>query len=203
MRDRKTIPWSTVVALARRANDHYSMTERQQELLYELALTIPDNGTIVELGVCHGKTAIVLAIAAAHTDSRYVGIDNWSLESSEEEVLQHLDEVGGELPNEWHLDWGLINACSWASETAEGISKIDFLVIDAGHDEENVSKDCALWIPLVKPGGIVVFDDWPSGPRWWESCHAAIRKHAEVWCAEWEWAASYGKTVAFRKPLTT
>jgi predicted O-methyltransferase YrrM len=199
MINREVMPWEDVLAIARLANDHYSMTERQQELVYELALTIPEGGLIVELGVCHGKTAIVLALAAMERDGKYVGIDNWSLEGSREEVAALFDKIFAPKHESW--SWRLFNDDTHAEHWKEDKYEVDLLLIDAGHDEENVREDCRIWIPKVKPGGLVIFDDWPSGPRWQESCHEAVRCNAEMWTAEWEWAASYGKVVARRRPM--
>jgi predicted O-methyltransferase YrrM len=213
--ERPVTPWAQIVQIARLANDHYSMTERQQELVYELAMTIPERGLIVELGVCHGKTALILAAAAKQRDGKYLGIDNWSLEGNRQEVAslfnQLMHGLGVRVSSEhsrqasqWggsYFAWSLVEDDTHAEHWRGNSAVVDLLLIDAGHDEANVSKDCEIWIPKVKAGGLVIFDDWPSGPNWQGSCHEAVRRHAEIWTGEWEWAASYGKVVARRKPL--
>lgn len=42
---------------------------------------------------------------------------------------------------------------------------IAVLHIDGNHAYENVAEDAAVWIPHVKPGGFIIFDDyvWPFG----------------------------------------
>jgi predicted O-methyltransferase YrrM len=42
-------------------------------------------------------------------------------------------------------------------------SSLDFVYIDAGHDYNNVKCDLAAWAPKVRPGGIIVGDDY-GGP---------------------------------------
>ena len=37
---------------------------------------------------------------------------------------------------------------------------IDVLYIDGAHDSVSVARDCVLYIPMVKPGGLVFFDDY-------------------------------------------
>ncbi len=37
---------------------------------------------------------------------------------------------------------------------------IDVLYIDGAHDSASVSRDVALYCPMVKPGGVVIFDDY-------------------------------------------
>lgn len=195
--------WAEVMEKARKANDHYSLTEREQEFVFELAMGIPEGGLIIELGVCHGKTAVVLANVAEMKQGYYVGVDNWSLEGSWGEVHKLIADTG--LPvNSWELvDANTHDTDLWTRLfPKDGCQGVDLLLIDAGHDEENVTKDCEVWIPKVKPGGIVIFDDVPSGPGWWVSCHSAVRECVEEWCAEWEMAGAWGKVWAFRKPQT-
>ena len=42
--------------------------------------------------------------------------------------------------------------------------KIDLVHIDGSHAEEQALRDVARWLPLMRPGGIIVLDDicWPS-----------------------------------------
>lgn len=187
--------WEEVLALARRANPHYSLSEDEQEMVWKLALTIPKDGLIVELGVCWGKTAVILAAAAQETRSLYYGIDNWSLEGNKTVVWDLLTETLGD-DKKWWLFESDTHSKEW-----EGVGGVDFLLIDAGHDPVNVTADCAIWIPQVRPGGIVLFDDVPSGPGWETSAHWAVRRMVDTWCADWENAASWGKLWGKRRPL--
>jgi hypothetical protein len=64
-------------------------------------------------------------------------------------------------------------ACSSVSSPEFGETPlaggIAVLHLDGNHDETAVAEDFALWGPLVKPGGWIIFDDynWPhgNGPR--------------------------------------
>lgn len=195
--------WEEVLTLARRANDHYSLTEREQHLLWELVVAeVPEGGLIVELGLCWGKTAVVLALAAKQKQGRYWGLDNWSLEGSYEEVERLLWEtVGGDDDPRTPPDWSWALTKGNTGEHWDAGQPVDFLLIDAGHDEVNVTKDCEMWIPSVAPGGLVAFDDVPSGPGWREHAHHAVREQMEKWTGDWENAASWGKLWIRRKPL--
>jgi len=44
------------------------------------------------------------------------------------------------------------------------IESIDIIHIDGNHDEEYVTKDIQLYLPLVKKGGYIIMDDttWPG-----------------------------------------
>ena len=53
--------------------------------------------------------------------------------------------------------------------------EVDILHIDGGHAEENALEDVRVYVPLVRKGGYVWFDDsnWPS-------TQAAMRKLEET-----------------------
>jgi predicted O-methyltransferase YrrM len=38
--------------------------------------------------------------------------------------------------------------------------EVDLIFIDSTHDYDTVSSDIAYWYPRMKPGGIMVFDDY-------------------------------------------
>lgn len=197
--------WFEVLELARKANDHYSMSEREQELVWELAQTIPEGGFIVELGVCHGKTAVILAAVAQNKGGFYTGIDNFSLEGSLLEVEGLLEDSFGSSSRGrfWRLHSANTHDPMWGYAGEEEILDhclVDLLLIDAGHDYDNVSQDCEIWIPQIRPGGIVIFDDVASGPTWRTDCHSAVREMMEKWCGDWCFAAGFGKCWAWRKP---
>lgn len=40
---------------------------------------------------------------------------------------------------------------------------LDFVYIDAAHDYESVKDDLRVWIPKVRPGGLVIGDDYAHG----------------------------------------
>lgn len=185
--------WPEVLQVARRASDHYSLSEREQELLFEVAMGLPTGALIVELGVCNGKTALILAAVAEAKQGLYIGVDNWSLEGSFGEVFDLMHAAFG--TSRWQL---------WQGDTHTielPAFPIDLLLIDAGHQEEAVSVDCERWIPTVRPGGIVAFDDYPGERNWRDSCHWAVREYGEMWTEGFDLVAYWGKIMVRRKPL--
>lgn len=48
-------------------------------------------------------------------------------------------------------------------EAATGFAdgSLDFVWLDAGHDQASVKADIEAWLPKVKPGGVLGGDDWP------------------------------------------
>lgn len=56
----------------------------------------------------------------------------------------------------------------WRMTSAEGAARIenstlDFAYIDARHDFASVTEDCALWLPKMRPGGILAGHDYIDG----------------------------------------
>jgi predicted O-methyltransferase YrrM len=44
---------------------------------------------------------------------------------------------------------------------------IDFIFIDDGHLEDEITADIEHWLPKVKSGGYVAFHDYVDGPSYW------------------------------------
>jgi predicted O-methyltransferase YrrM len=106
------------------------------------------------------------------------------LEGSLEEVRDHLSRN--------KLDHLLMQRNSWDPRllSDHDLYNYNFLLIDAGHDEANVSKDCQLWLPHAKSGTIVAFDDYPAVyPRPMKSdAHWAVKLYADMYTDNpYEW----------------
>ena len=185
--------WTEAIELARRANPHYSLSEREQELLFETLLSaLPDHPVIVELGVCNGKTAILLAYLARGLGGHYIGVDNWSLEGTYGEVSDHLYNCG--------FDGYADLLVGSTHDVPLPTMPIDFLLIDAGHQESAVSIDCERWIPRVRPGGLVAFDDYPTEQTWRDNAHWAVHHYADKYTGDWPLVMFWNKVLIRRRP---
>ena len=151
--------WTQVWKSVKDIDPHYGMNTEQYRTIYDTAMMLPDEPEIVELGVCHGLTAYILATVAQEKKGWYTGIDDYSLEGSAEEVFARFTERG--LENITLLSLSTRAASSYFN-SSDFPFEADLLLIDAGHDEVNVSFDCEFYVPLVKVGGYVIFDDYPS-----------------------------------------
>lgn len=172
------------------ADFHYSLTYEKHRILYKvLEKYLKSGDSIVELGVCNGATAIMFSLCVFAIEGGYTGIDNWSLEGSRGKVEKLLVGLSENVP--YHLIEG-------SSHDPENYCDYDFLLIDAGHDEANVSKDCALWLPNARKGNIVAFDDYPSLPSK-ENPHWAVREYAERYTYDWELIAYWEGLMVKRK----
>ena len=131
---------------------------------------------VVEIGVFAGRSFIPMANALSEIGKGFAwGIDPYS----KQEGTSHYDEANAK----W---WGSLNydeiyqealgyliqfklteyatLLRMTSESAANlINEVSFLHVDGCHAEEQALKDVHLWLPKVKPSGIVCFDDtnWP------------------------------------------
>ena len=150
------------------------MTEGQQKSLFKIAITLPKKAVIVELGVCRGKTALLLAYVASRLGFYYFGVDDFSLEGSEVEISKNM--IKHNL--EYNLLVGKTNEVAWDKQ-------IDLLIVDAGHDPDNTKKDYSRWIPFVKAGGYVFMHDYEE-PYNSQSPHWGVRYYGDQATVGWE-----------------
>jgi len=127
--------------------------------------------TIVEIGVWGGKSLIPMA-HALKTNERGVayGIDPW-------DNLESVDGMEGVNYEWWNsidhkkilsdLEIKIIQfdlesqiiLLKTTSQLAPIIPNIDILHIDGNHSEKSSTLDVNKWVPLVRKGGIIIFDD--------------------------------------------
>lgn len=170
---------------------HYTIDESHQRFICNLISNLPIGATVVELGVCNGSTAGLIVLSGQKNQIDYYGIDNFSLENHYYQVNQALSL----LKAPYHLIEADTRKYPWSKP-------IDLLLIDAGHDEANVSKDCPKWIPLVKKGGYVVFHDWPNTSDH-SHCHWAVRHYGELQTQGWQQIAYLTELLMVKRNLTS
>ena len=161
--------------LAMQELEGWCSPQKAATLMDLIFLTRPQ--TVVEVGVFGGKSLIPMAFALKALDSGVVyGIDPWS---APESMVGKMDEAN----REWwaKVDYnaiynGLVSKIKKfklqkqvqlikaSSEGAKEIENIDILHIDGNHSEETSCFDVLKWVPLVRRGGLIIFDDldWAS-----------------------------------------
>lgn len=126
---------------------------------------------VVEIGVFGGKSLVPMAYALrANGQGVVYGIDPWSSHES----IQGMDGVNRDYwakVNHESILHGLIQKINQfglqnqiilvrnTSAEAVPIPDIDILHIDGNHGEETSYIDVVKWVPLVKKGGLIIFDD--------------------------------------------
>lgn len=146
-----------------------SLTPPDVELaLADFASAVPADEVIVELGVYHGHSALVMAWGAKQGNgARVWGIDPWDTEGN----------VYGE-------EFGLASARAWARYWAKGLGfanhvslvqgfshevgadwsgpPVGLLFVDGDHTEEGARRDLVTWLPHLAPGAVIAVDDYVS-----------------------------------------
>lgn len=129
----------------------------------ELAASLPDGSTIVEVGSFHGGSIVTLAAALAGRRHTVWSVESFTgnLDNTVDGLpLSHLedfvDTVKTKVPflniNTMQLP-GQIAANNFDDES------LDLVLIDGDHSTEAVCRDIDVWLPKVKKSGILCGDD--------------------------------------------
>lgn len=139
----------------------------------------------VEIGVFKGASLMYFAEALEITKGKVIGIDPYSIGTLKNEIPDKslnsyiydvlfkdqivLDNLyNGVLnvinENELNNTVSLVRSKSEDYYNKLEMGSIDILHIDGNHDEEYVTKDIQLYLPLIKNGGYIIMDDitWPG-----------------------------------------
>jgi hypothetical protein len=101
-----------------------------------------------------------------------ISIDPWSPADADEYVdASNLDEAGFSAlyaTARTRLQRFAERSTIWRTTSAEAAERLpagclDFVYIDARHDERSVRQDLELWLPKVRPGGIIAGHDYVDG----------------------------------------
>lgn len=132
--------------------------------------------TYLEIGVFEGRSGCwMLDDFLTHPSSRYIGIDLWEFDRRydgkqvEARARANLSRHAAKAellkgPSHW-----LLRSPRWLPAT------IDVGLIDGDHGATGVLSDSVLVWPLVKPGGVMIWDDYCDRRR-----HRGIRKAADA-----------------------
>lgn len=119
--------------------------------LHEEAKKYP-NGMFLELGTDRGQGSRAMLAACEENGASLVSVD----------IIDCSGAV--ESPR-----WTFVQASSIDRETIvakapELLGGIDMMYVDSLHTPEHVMKEVYTWFDLLKPGGVMFFDDVDSGP---------------------------------------
>ena len=154
---------SKAVTRARLIPGHMSPAELN--LLSSLAADLPSGSRWAEIGTLCGRSLLGVGLAISE-NSELVSIDvNWGSELragvSTHDVFHEIAASRGE-----GLTLHALRAASHRAVQTFRDGWFDVVFIDAAHDYENVRQDIELWLPKVKPGGLLCghdfFRDWPG-----------------------------------------
>lgn len=132
-------------------------------LLYRLALSLPRNCTIVEIGSYIGGSSSFLASAAKERNGILYCVDTWKNEAMSEGLRDSYDEF---IRNTKTYENRIVPLRGKSVEMTKNFNKnINLLFIDGDHSYEAVKSDEEAWFPKLKDGAIVIFHDygWAEG----------------------------------------
>jgi predicted O-methyltransferase YrrM len=137
---------------------------REAWLLRDLAATVPEGGTIVEIGSFRGKSTVALALGAQQSHATVWAIDDHAKHTQGKTEFGPEDN-GAFLQNIVRMQvTDVIRVLNLRSEQVAQIwtQPIDLLWIDGGHEYDDVKRDFEQWSPLVQ-GKIAMHD---TGGLW-------------------------------------
>jgi hypothetical protein len=167
--------------------DHYSFTEgwydallnsdygmRNNQSGHIIDLNPAEKRQIVEIGVYEGASSCFWSdFYLDHEESSLISIDPFT--GSEEHLANPENYAGlSRLERTARENIAKSKNCGKV-EVIKGLSQrvfadldarfgnepwIDVLYIDGAHDSVSVARDIVLYVPMVKPGGVVFFDDY-------------------------------------------
>ena len=152
-------------------------SDRKAGLLIDLILAkSPD--VIVEIGVYGGKSLVPMAHALkANGKGVIYGIDPWSTTASLEDVVNDSNRAyWGWIDHEAIMRTLIqrigqfqlhdqIKLIRKTSANADPIDGIDILHVDGNHSDSTSYLDVTKWVPMMKRGGWIIFDDM----TWYEN----------------------------------
>ena len=145
--------------------------------LYRHVVQNFDRGRFVEIGCWKGRSTSFMAVEIINSgkdirldcvdtflgSTEHAGTDKYKLFY---EFTTNVEPVRSVI-NRVHVLPSVEAAALYPDES------LDFVFIDAAHDEENVFADCLAWYPKVKKGGIFGGDDYGNG---WPGVEAAVKR---------------------------
>ena len=140
----------------------------------ELRLEPTEKRQVVEIGVYEGASSCFWSdFYLSHPESRLISIDPFTGSTEHHETPENYPELpnieliarGNIAKSENAAKIEIIKGCSWdvfpeLNRRNQGNPWIDLLYIDGAHDSTSVARDITLFVPMVKSGGIVIFDDY-------------------------------------------
>ena len=133
----------------------------------------PGNRTFIEIGSFEGRSMVWTAENMMQTGDEIFCIDTW--EGGEEHGDQNMSEVEKRFDHNSAIVYGNHDisilkhkgtSTSYLARFIEGGEAADFIYIDGSHIAKDVLTDACMAWALLRPKGIMVFDDYMWGnPR--------------------------------------
>ena len=144
----------------------YGFSQKDIFALYKkMVEKFPSGSHFVEVGSFLGKSASFMAVEIINSGKRIKldCVDHWrgSKEHEDNDEI-NIDNLYEEFLKNIEPVRGVINPVKMKSIEASKLYKfnsLDFIFIDASHDEQSVKKDLTHWMPRLKENGVIAGDD--------------------------------------------
>jgi len=154
-------------------NNEYKYTQDwfhwAPEVWERLLPLLPSRKRFLELGSFEGRSTVWTVENMMEDGGEIVCVDTW--EGGEEHSL-NFGVVEDNFNNNVHVlekKYPKRKVTKEQNNTYEALKKVqgtfDFIYIDASHIAKDVLTDACLSWPLLKPGGVMVFDDYMWGDK--------------------------------------
>lgn len=80
---------------------------------------------------------------------------------------------------------------------AEKRPLVDLVFVDGGHQYHEAKGDIEIWLPLIKPGGVMAVHDFEKTVKVWRGVDQAVR---EILVGSYEQVLRVETLVAFKVP---
>jgi predicted O-methyltransferase YrrM len=140
-----------------------SLSDESIEEVYKMAVDHFDNAIFVELGCFFGHSTVFLAKEIKRQKKNIVihAIDRWI-----DETWDARGENVEDCFKQNIIDEKVDDIITVIKETTHNASmtfggrSVDFVYIDAGHDEKDIKQDINDWLPKLKQGGWLAGHDY-------------------------------------------
>ena len=170
------VPWKPFFELKEYFSGKELSALNEQAFLYRLAFAAPEQAVAIEIGSWIGHGTCIMGLGLRGKQARLYAVDRFDTEPATGGDLfcqKTLKKITARLSQREVFDqnirhFGLqdiVEAVPADSEAAIGLlplknESVDLLFIDGGHDLATVRRDIELYLPLVKPGGVIAFHDF-------------------------------------------
>jgi predicted O-methyltransferase YrrM len=138
------------------------MTMQERLVLLQSALELPAGFAAVEIGSYLGASTAFLGFAALHRGGTVHAVDPWTNDAMGAEGAR--DTFGEFRRNTEPFAHFIVPHHGFSADVQarEGGIACDLLFIDGDHSYPAVTADLRLWLPSLKPGGILAMHDIDS-----------------------------------------
>jgi len=140
----------------------------------DLVLKPDEKRKIVEIGIYEGASSCFWSdFYMSHPESRLISIDPFTGSDEHHAKPENYPELaqieltarGNIAKSDNAAKIEIVKGCSWdvfpeLNRRFGAEPWIDLLYIDGAHDSTSVARDTTLYVPMVKEGGLVIFDDY-------------------------------------------